>query len=366
VRTVEDDVPGLDTWILFDGDTIAGIGTGVPPRARVEVSAGGRRAVPGFIDLHCHGGGGTSFDGTEEDIRVALALHRAHGTTRSVLSLVSAPMENLTASLRTIAALDDPLILGTHLEGPFLAPGRKGAHSAEMLFHPTRERISRLLDAASGTLRQITIAPELPGALDAIEQFTEEGVICAIGHTEADANITREAVNRGARLITHAFNAMPALNHRDPGPLGAAFTDDRLVLELILDGTHVHPDVVRVAFSAAPDRIALITDAMAATGCADGHYTLGSLPVQVYDGTVTLADGTLAGSTLTLDVALRVAVGQYNIPLVTAIEALTSTPARALGLEARFGHLRPGYAADVVLLDADDSVAAVYAAGTLL
>ncbi len=159
---------------------------------------------------------------------------------------------------------------------------------------------------------------------------------------------------------------MPGLHHRFPGPLGVALTDERLTLELIVDGIHVHPDVVRTAFAAAPGRIALVSDAMAAAGCCDGSYTLGSLPVQVRKGKATLEDGTLAGSTLTLDTALRTAVDQCGLPLPAVIDALTSAPATVLGLETRIGRLTPGYAADVVLLNDDTNVTAVYAAGTLL
>lgn len=363
LRTVEHEGQDAATWILFDGDTIADTGTGAPPPADSEVSAGGRRAVPGFIDLHCHGGGGRAFDGTEEDIQIALNVHRTHGTTRCVLSLVSAPVDDLVASMQRIAGLNDPLVLGAHLEGPFLAPGRRGAHNPDMLLHPTPDVVDRLIEAAAGSLRQITIAPELPGALDAIERFTKEGVVCAIGHTETSADTARAAVDRGARLITHAFNAMPGLHHRNPGLLGEAFKDDRLILELILDGIHVHPDVARVTFAAARDRVALVSDAMAAAGCANGEYSLGSLPVQVHGGMATLRDGTLAGSTLTLDVALRTALEQCQIPLTIAVEALTATPARALGLETHLGRLRPGYAADVLLLEANNTIATVFAAG---
>lgn len=366
VRTIGPSARSAGTWVLFDSDTITGVGTGKPPHADEVVSGGGRRIIPGFIDLHCHGGGGRSFDGTRDDIKAALAVHRAQGTTRSVLSLVSAPIEDLVDSLRIIAALDDPLVLGAHLEGPFLAPTRRGAHDAAALMAPTPAAVEQLLEAADGCLRQITLAPELPGALDTIERFTREGVVCAVGHTEADADVTRAAIDRGARLITHAFNAMPGLHHRSPGPLGVALTDERLTLELIVDGAHVHPDVVRMAFIAAPGRMALVSDAMAGAGCCDGSYTLGSLPVQVHEGAATLEDGTLAGSILTLDAALRIAVEQCQLPLPAVVDALTSVPAKVLGLDTQLGRLAPGFAADVVLLDDDGGVAAVYAAGVLV
>lgn len=363
-------------WMLTDGDTIVGTGHGTPPEAATTVAeqvvdAAGRWLVPGFIDLHGHGGGGFSFDGGDDAIPPALATHRRHGTTRSVLSLVAAPLPELRTSLSRIADLahDDPLVLGSHLEGPFLAPARRGAHHPEALREPSPNDIEQLLGAARGTLRQLTLAPELPGALETIDVLVEAGVVVAVGHTEAGLELTRAAFDRGARLLTHAFNAMPGIHHRAPGPVVAAFDDERVTLELILDGEHVHPRIAALAFHAAPGRIALVTDAMAAAGAGDGDYRLGGLNVTVENSRAVLSGagidgaGTLAGSTLTQDAALRCAIERAGIPAVTAIAALTLTPARALGLEHRHGLLAPGFAADAVLLDHAWHVTDVWAAG---
>ena len=361
-----------DAWVLFDGDTIAATGTGLAtaPDAEERVDLDGARLVPGFIDLHGHGGGGYAYDGDgEESIYAALAPHRARGTTRSVLSLVANPLVSLRNSLAEIAELSrrDPLILGTHLEGPYLAPERRGAHNAEYLRDPDPVVIDELLSAAHGTLRQITIAPELPGALDAIEYLAGHGVVVAVGHTGADAETTRAAFDRGARILTHVFNAMPGIHHRQPGPIVAAFEDERITLELVLDGHHVHPDVAALTFESAPGRVALITDAMAAAAADDGDYRLGSLNVSVRGG-IALLSGTetLAGSTLTQDVALRIAVDRVGLSWPDAVASVTAVPARALRIQDRFGLLAPGYVADAVALDDTGHVTAVWAAGARL
>ena len=361
---------GGEFWLLAVDGVIAEVGTGggwerAAEGARVH-DAGGMVAVPGFVDLHVHGGAGRSFDEGVDGMRAGLALHRAHGTTRSLVSLVSAPLPELEASLDAVAALarEDPLVLGAHLEGPFLAPSRCGAHDPGALIDPTPEAVERLLDAARGHLGQITIAPELPGALAAIERLAGAGVVVAVGHTEADAATTRAAIERGARLVTHAFNAMPGIGHRAPGPIPVALADERVVLELILDGEHVDADVARIAFASAPGRIALVTDAMAAAGAADGAHRIGRLRVDVRGGVARLeGTSTLAGSTLTLDAALRRAVGAAGLTLEAAVSAVTATPARVLGAEDRFGSLAVGRAADVVLLDDALEVRAVWAAG---
>lgn len=356
----------LDVWLLLDGDVIAEVGQGADrPAADEIVDLSGHWVTPGFIDLHGHGGGGEDY--ATGDLPRALAAHRARGTTRSVVSLVSEPIDVLVEQLERIALLmaADPLVLGSHLEGPFLAEARRGAHAADTLRAPDDATIDRLLAAADGTLRQITIAPELPGALDAVRRFAAAGVVVALGHTEADAALARAAFDAGATLLTHAFNAMPGIHHRAGGPVAAAFQDPRVSIELVLDGHHVEPSVAAIAFAAAPGRVALITDAMAAAGGPEGDYRLGSLEVAVRDGVATIAGtSTIAGSTLTQDVALHLAVETLGLDRADAVAALTATPARILGLDDRLGLLAPGFAADVVVFDDEFTVHDVWAAGS--
>jgi N-acetylglucosamine-6-phosphate deacetylase len=356
-----------DAWILLDGDAIAAVGSGreAPPADRT-VDLGDATLVPGFVDLHVHGGAGGSHDDGADGIRAAVALHRRHGTTRSVLSLVANPVPDLVRSLGAIRAAmaDDPTVLGAHLEGPFLSPHAAGAHAHEHLVDPTPARIDALLEAGDGVLRQVTIAPELDGALDAIRRLVDAGVVAAVGHTTCSGDVARAAFDAGATVLTHAFNAMPGIHHREPGPIMAALADERVTLELILDGVHVDPAVAGLLLRAAPGRVALVTDAMAAAGSADGPYRLGALDVDVRDGIARLAGiDTIAGSTLTQDQALRIAVREVGLPLPDAIAALTLVPARALGLDDRLGLLRAGHAADVVALSPDLAVTRVWAAG---
>lgn len=358
-----------DAFVAFSGDVIAMVGTGArwaTLNAAETVNADGLTLTPGFIDIHGHGGNARSFDDGADSIRSALEVHRSHGTTRSVLSLVTATVDDLVDRVGTIADLAeaDPTILGSHLEGPFLDIARQGAHNAELLRAPDRESIARLVTAARGTLRQVTLAPELPGGLDAIRQFADAGVTVAVGHTSVDFEGALEAFEAGASILTHAFNAMNGIHHRAPGPVAAATSSPSVTLEIINDGVHVHPEVVRMAFAAAPGRIALITDAMAAAGSDDGVYQLGSLSVTVTDGVARLTDGnSIAGSTLMLDEALRRAVSDVGIELSDAVTALTTTPARAIGRSDDLGQLAPGFAADAVLLDDDLAVVGVWAAG---
>ncbi len=365
VRLVDDGRITEDAWILFAGGRVSARGTGpARPDADEHVDGGGGCLTPGFVDLHGHGGAGASYDDGPGAIRAARSLHRAHGTTRAVISLVTASLDDLATRAAMVAELsaEDGTILGSHLEGPFLDPGHKGAHAEALLRTPDAASVSRLLAAGRGTIRQITLAPELPGAMDAIGRLTREGVVVAVGHTDADAETARRAFDAGASVLTHAFNAMRGIHHRAPGPVVAALRDPRVTLELVADGVHVDLDVVATAFAAAADRVALVTDAMAAAGSTDGCYELGGLAVTVTDGVARLAaGGAIAGSTLTQDEALRRVVAA-GVDLPVAVAALTRTPARAIG-RADLGRLDVGAVADAVLLDGAFRVRRVWVAG---
>ena len=369
-RVVSEGIVADDAWVRFEDGRVAarGAGTGWAPADRVvdATAVAGPEAVltPGFVDIHGHGGGGAAFDDGAEAIRTARAMHRAHGTTRAVVSLVTAPVDRLAASVSVIADLTetDDEILGSHLEGPFLDVGHKGAHDPALLHAPQADEVRRLLDAGRGTIRQVTLAPELPGGLDAIRLVVATGAAAAVGHTDADDDTMRDAFDAGATILTHAFNAMRPIHHRDPGPVLTAAADPRVTLEAIADNIHLHPHVIKLVFDEAPGRVALVTDAMAAAGSADGEYVLGSLRVTVTDGVARVDSGSIAGSTLTQDVALRRAV-EAGVPLAEAVRALTSTPAAAIGAAETIGALAPGRVGDAVLLDRDLKVVRVWTGG---
>ena len=344
-------------WVLADEGRVASIGTPAEalPEADRSVDATGRSVTPGFIDIHGHGAGGAHYQDGVDPALVALEAMRAHGTTRAVASFVTSSIDSIVDSIQTAREVmdRDTGLAGVHVEGPFLAPGRKGAHNRDLLRLPDRTSVDRLLEVAPGVVRQITIAPELPGALDAISRFVDAGVPVAVGHTECDYDVAREAFARGASLVTHAFNAMAPIQGRHPGVLGAAVAADHVTIEVIADGIHVHPASIALLFAAAPGRIALVTDAMAAAAAPPGRYQLGELDIDVADGRAVVAGtDTLAGSTLTPDRALRTVVHDCGIPVHDAIAAFTTTPARAIG-EPDPAVLAPGARADLAVLDAD-------------
>ncbi|WP_406246191.1 N-acetylglucosamine-6-phosphate deacetylase [Microbacterium sp. M] len=372
-RLISHGVETDDAWVRF-GDGIVvetGIGGGRTDADEVvdasAIAGPGAILAPGFIDIHGHGGAGASYDDGAEAIRTARALHRAHGTTRAVISLVTASMDDLARRVAEIAELTetDAEILGSHLEGPFLDPGHQGAHEPTLLRAPDASDVRRLLEAGRGTVRQVTIAPELPGGIEAIRLVVAAGAAAAVGHTDADAEIAAAAFDAGATILTHAFNAMRGIHHRAPGPVLAAAADRRVVLEAIADNVHLDPHVIKLVFDVAPDRVALVTDAMAAAGSADGRYDLGAVKVTVADGVArTDETGSIAGSTLTQDVALQRAV-QAGVPLAAAVRALTETPASVIGEGGRLGRLERGLLADAVLLDARLRVRRVWVGGRL-
>jgi N-acetylglucosamine-6-phosphate deacetylase len=357
-------------WVTVDGGVIAGVGAGDPPPSAPEaVDVARRWLLPGFVDVHMHGGGGAQITTEDADeILRAVAFHGEHGTTTTLASLVTDELDRMAAAVRTIAGIirDEPggSIAGIHLEGPFLNPAKKGSHDGSHLRAPDPIALQHLLDAGDGTVRVVTLAPELPGGLDLVRLLVASGVLPAVGHTDATFAEARLAFASGARIATHLFNAMREFHHREPGPAGAALADDAVTCELINDGFHVHDDVVRIAVAAAgPDRIAFVTDATPAAGMTDGAFHLGPVPVFARNGKVTLADGTIAGSTLTMDAALRHAVRCVGLPIVTAARAAATTPATLLGLGERTGSIGPGKDADLVLLSEALTVDAVISKG---
>lgn len=356
-------------WLHLDGDRVVAVGEGVPPAVSGEVvDLGGVTVVPGFVDSHVHGGGGASFDtGTAAAGAGVAAAHLAHGTTSLVASLVTDTHAAMVCSVRELSLLvQDGLLVGVHLEGPWLSPRRSGAHQPGSLAEPDPASVDSLLGAGDGAVRMVTLAPELSGGTAAVRQVAAAGVVAAIGHTDATYDVARAALDAGARVGTHLFNAMRGLHHREPGPVGALLESDAHV-ELIADGVHLHPAVLRTAFAAKPERCVLVTDAMAGAAAADGDYRLGPMAIEVRDGVARLADrgsgrGAIAGSTLTMDAAVRYAVREAALPLLDVVHAASTAPAAVLGLDD-VGALEAGRRADLVVLSADLEVVRVMRAG---
>src|SRR5689334_17404959 len=306
-------------------------------------------AVPGFVDLQVNGFGGVDFlDADVEGYRRAGAALLESGVTAYLPTLITSPEAQLLAAMREVP-MDErrPRILGMHLEGPFLSPTRLGAHEASARRDPDLALLDRLLDAAP--VRLMTLAPELGGAEHLIDRLLERGVAVSLGHSDATAEQANAAFDRGARSVTHIFNAMRPFLHRDPGIVGAALARADVVVSIILDGIHLAPETARVVLNAAQGRVALVTDAITAAGVADGSYSFGNFDVHVHEGTVRGPDGVLAGSVLTMIEAVR-NLHELGAPLEEAVAAATSTPARVLG-DADLGRLAVGLPADVVVLN---------------
>lgn len=356
-------------WLHVDGDRIVEVGEGLPP-SPPDLDLGAATVVPGFVDLHVHGGGGASFDtGTAEAAETVVATHLLRGTTTMAASLVTDSPDRTGGAARELALLvRDGRLAGIHLEGPWLSPRRAGAHRRDLLTAPDAASVDALVAAGEGAVRMVTIAPELPGGLDAVRRLVDAGVVVAIGHTDASYDVVRGAVDAGARVGTHLFNAMPGLHHRDPGPVGALL-EAPVDVELVADGVHLHPSVLRAVFAAKPGRCLLVTDAMAAAGFGDGDHRLGATAVEVRDGVARLADGpdagAFAGSTLTMDAAVRHAVRTAGLTLLEVAYAASTAPARAWGLDD-VGALEAGRRADLVVLDEDLEVGRVMRAGAWL
>ncbi|MEA5021122.1 MAG: N-acetylglucosamine-6-phosphate deacetylase [Gordonibacter sp.] len=335
------------------------------------IDAAGCYVIPGLVDVHFHGCCGADLcDGTDE----ALSTIARHEAQRGVTSICPATMtypETTLAHILSVASAhhpadDEARLVGINMEGPFISPNKIGAQNPAYVQVPDVGMMCRLQEAARGLVKLVDIAPEAEGALEFIDEMAGK-VRVSLAHTAADYDCAAEALRRGARQITHLYNAMPSLHHREPGPIAAAFENDEVTAELIADGIHIHPAMVRMAFTLfGDDRIILVSDTMRAAGLEDGNYDLGGQNVVVRGNAATLASGTLAGSVTDLASCLQWAVIEAGIPLESAVKAATINPARAIGVEGEAGSLLPGYPADAVILGQDLSVKQVILRGKLL
>lgn len=348
-RLVDGDGHDGPAWLRVSSGRIVERGDGAAP-APADVDLG--TVVPGFVDVHVHGALGTDFSTVGADPSPVVEHHARCGSTTLVASVATSTPEATRARLRELArVVHDGGIAGVHLEGPWLSRRRRGAHDPSLLRAPDRHDVARVLEAGDGTVRMVTLAPELPGAHEVIADLVAAGATVAVGHTDADADAVRRAVDAGATAVTHLFNGMPPLHHREPGPVGVALGDPRLAVEIIADGHHVADEVVDLARRAAAGRLCLVSDAMAATGLGDGRYTVGASPVVVEDGVARLADrSSLAGSTVPVGGAVARLLGR-GAPVPEIVSSTSTVPARTVGLPGL--GLRAGERADLVELTVD-------------
>ena len=369
----------IDGEIVIRAGRILSVGPSPSPGAAVPraelIDLGSDWIVPGFIDGHVHGGGGAQCNTDDPDeVTAVAAFHARHGTTALLATTVSAPVSELVPALEAIArargCTAGATILGAHLEGPFVSASRPGAMDPSSFLAPDAGVLARLLAAEPDLVAMMTLAPELPGAIGLVRELAGRGVIASLGHSEATAAQTRAAIGAGACAVTHTFNAMGPLHHREPALAGVALDRPELSCELIADAVHVSGSALRLAHRAKGTAgIRLVTDAISAAGMLDGDYRLGAMPVRVSDGRARLvaADGsagdTLAGSTLTMDAAVRIAVRELGVELPDAVTMAAGNPARLLGLTGRKGSIVAGLDADLAVLCADLSTRATLVGG---
>ena len=333
-----------------------------PPSAR-RLDFPGCTLAPALFDIHIHGSGGCDvMEATPQAFATIGKFLAGHGVAAYLATTVTAPVD---ATLRSLEGMSRQIgadgegarPLGIHMEGPFLSPHKKGAHPAHLLQPPSVALFDRMWQASQGKIRLMTIAPELPGALELITHAAALGVRVSLGHSDADTGAARAGIRAGAVTATHTFNAMRRFDHRDPGLLGEVLSNDDLFAELVCDGLHVHPDAVRIYWkSKGRDRAMLITDAMSAAGMPDGTYKLGELDVRVINGKCVIGEGTLAGSTLTLDRGMK-NFAEFTGASIDDVSRLTSrNPARMTGFDAEIGSLSVGRSADIAVLSAKNEV----------
>ena len=343
IITGDDDIE--HGWVQIEGDRIAAVGQGDLPSGHVEVIDGW--LVPGFVDIHVHGGAGSSF--SQGDVDAVVAFHRRHGTTTMLASLVSEPVPNLVAQLHALRPfVESGTLAGVHLEGPFLASARCGAHDPAALSAPTTDALDALLEAGGDIIRMVTLAPELPGALEAVSRLDDLGIVVALGHSDADADAAHFAVNAGASVVTHLFNGMRPWNQRNAGLVDVALLDSRIIGELILDGHHLSDHAAELAMRTLDERWIAITDVVSAAGVPDGTFRLGDLEIEARSGVVrVLETGALAGSTLTMDRAFARILDQHARSPLEAVRATATRPAGVLQ-RRNVGRIQVGATADFV------------------
>ncbi len=356
----------FDAVVVLQGSRISAVGSRgqiMLPRGVREITMKGSTIVPGFVDLHIHGAGGHDvMEGTAEALEMIAATVARHGTTSFVATTVTASEIETSESVAGIARFIlnssqyaarelSAEILGIHFEGPFISPARRGVHPAEWIVPPSTALLAGYLKQARGTAQILTLAPELPGALELIAAARRAGLVVSLGHTDASYEQAQAAIDAGASHAAHVFNAMRPFSHRDTGVIGAVMTSSKVSAELIADGIHVDNAAMRMLVDLkTPERVILVSDGTSATGMPDGKYQLGKFVVKVSEGVCRNAEGKLAGSTLTLDRALRNIVA-LGVPLASAVRMLTANPARQIGLGSRKGVLTAGADADLVFLD---------------
>jgi len=314
--------------------------------------------APGYIDIHVHGGGGSDvMDGNYEAINQIAIAHSHFGTTSFLPTTMTMSKEKIICSLRSICeavkkGTEGAEILGIHTEGPYINPEKKGAQREEDIKKVSIEEFLEFNQASGNLIRLVTIAPEMPGAIDFIRWLHKQGIIVSVGHSNATYVQTQAGIQAGLSHVTHTFNAMRGLHHREPGVVGAALTSPELTVEVIADGIHIHPVVIKILIKAREnEKIVLITDAMRAAGLKEGTYDLGGQEVIVTKRQARLKDGTLAGSVLTMDKAVKNMVSKVGVPLPKAIQMASFNPARSIGIDDKKGSLEPGKDADIVILN---------------